>query len=53
MKTDAMHVVRPRAAGLDVHKMEITATVRICEGEGEPVRDMCAVGNPLVSKGSS
>ena len=39
MKTDAMHVVRPRAAGLDVHKMEITATVRICEGEGEPVME--------------
>ena len=29
MKTEGMHVVRPRAAGLDVHKMEITATVRI------------------------
>ena len=27
MKTDGMHVVRPRAAGLDVHKMEITVTV--------------------------
>ena len=36
MKTEGLHVVRPRAAGLDVHKMEITATVRICEGEGEP-----------------
>lgn len=33
---DGMHVVRPRAAGLDVHKMEFTATVRLCEGEGEP-----------------
>ena len=37
MKTEGLHVVRPRAAGLDVHKMEITATVRICEGEGKPV----------------
>ena len=37
MKTESMHVVRPRAAGLDVHKMEITATVRLCEGEGEPM----------------
>ena len=37
MKTEGLHVVRPRAAGLDVHKMEITATVRLCEGEGEPV----------------
>ena len=37
MKTRGLHVVRPRAAGLDVHKMEITATVRLCEGGGEPV----------------
>ena len=37
MKTEGLHVVRARAAGLDVHKMEITATVRLCEGEGEPV----------------
>ena len=37
MKTEGLHVVRPRAAGLDVHKMEITGTVRLCEGEGEPV----------------
>ena len=29
MKTQGMHVVRPRAAGLDVHRMEITATVRV------------------------
>ena len=35
MLTDKMHVVHPRAAGLDVHKMEITATVRSPEG-GEP-----------------
>ena len=27
--TDTMHVVHPRAAGLDVHKMQITATVRL------------------------
>ena len=39
MKTEGLHVVRPRAAGLDVHKMEITATVRICQGEGEPVME--------------
>ena len=26
--TDTMHVIHARAAGLDVHKMEITATVR-------------------------
>ena len=41
MKTEGLHVVRPRAAGLDVHKMEITATVRLCEGEGEPVVETC------------
>ena len=39
MKTDAMHVVCPRSAGLDVHKMEITATVRLCDGDGEPVME--------------
>ena len=36
MKTEGLHVVRPRTAGLNVHKMEITATVRLCEGGGEP-----------------
>ena len=36
---EGMHVVRPRAAGLDVHKMEITATVRLCEGDGEPLME--------------
>ena len=39
MKTEGFHVVRPRAAGLDVHKMAITATVRLCEGDGEPVME--------------
>ena len=39
MKTEGLHVVRPRAAGLDVHKMEITATVRLCEGEGGPAME--------------
>ena len=29
---EASHVVHPRAAGLDVHKMEITA--RLCSPEG-------------------
>lgn len=36
MMNDEMHVVHARAAGLDVHKMEITATVRLCEGAGQP-----------------
>lgn len=37
MMNDAFHVVHPRVVGLDVHKMEITATVRLCDGPGEPV----------------
>ena len=37
MLKDALHVVHPRAAGLDIHKMEITATVRLCDGPGDPV----------------
>ncbi|MDE0391789.1 MAG: hypothetical protein OXI57_06945 [Rhodospirillales bacterium] len=28
LKAEGLHVVRPRAAGLDMHKMEITTTVR-------------------------
>ena len=37
-RTDDMHVVHPRAAGLDVHKMQITVAVRISEAGGEPAR---------------
>ena len=37
MLKDDLHVVHARAAGLDVHKMEITATVRLSEAAGEPV----------------
>ncbi len=44
MKTEGLHVVRARAAGLDVHKMEITATVRLCEGE--PVVETRCFGTP-------
>ena len=36
MVNDELHVVHARAAGLDVHKMEITATVRLCDGGGAP-----------------
>ena len=37
MKTDNLHVIHPRAAGLDVHKMQITVSIRICTpGGGEP-----------------
>ena len=37
-RTDDMHVICPRAAGLDVHKMCITAAVRLCEAGGGPAR---------------
>ena len=30
MMTDTLHVVHARAAGIDVHKMQITASVRRC-----------------------
>ncbi len=36
--TDDMHVACPRAAGLDVHKMHITAAVRLCEAGSGPAR---------------
>ena len=37
MMTDTLHVVHARAAGLDVHKMQITVSVRLCvPGAGEP-----------------
>ena len=37
MKTDNLHVIHPRAAGLDVHKMQITVSIRTCtSGGGEP-----------------
>ena len=29
--TDSMHVAVPRAAGINVHKIQVTATVRLCE----------------------
>ena len=38
MCTDDMHVVCARAAGLDVHKMHVTATVRLCEAGSGPAR---------------
>ena len=34
MQPGELHVVHTRAAGLDVHKMQITASVRICEPGG-------------------
>ena len=42
MMTDTLHVVHARAAGLDVHKMQITASVRLCTpGAGEPQIETC------------
>ena len=36
---DSLEVLRPRVAGLDVHKLAITATVRLCEpGMAQPLR---------------
>ncbi len=34
MINDDLHIVHSHAAGLDVHKMQITASVRLCEGAG-------------------
>ena len=34
MHPDEMHVVHARAAGLDIHKMQITASVRVCQPGG-------------------
>ncbi len=31
VRTDTLHVVEPRAAGLDVHKLQVTASTRLCE----------------------
>ncbi len=38
MTKDELHVVHCRATGLDVHKMQITASVRVCERGGESPR---------------
>jgi len=35
---DEMHVVEPRAAGIDVHKMQSTVSLRVCEpGQAQPL----------------
>ena len=34
LQPDQMHIVHPRAAGLDVHKLQITASVRLCQPGG-------------------
>ena len=37
LKTDSLHVVHRCAAGLDVHKMQITASVRLAQPRGDPL----------------
>ena len=37
LRTDSLHVLHPRAAGLDVHKMQITAAVRLAQPQGHPL----------------
>ena len=45
MVNDELHVVHARAAGLDVHKQHITATVRLsAEHGGEPTCETHAFG---------
>ena len=39
---DDLHVVHACAAGLDLHKVEVTATMRLCEGGGQPVCETAA-----------
>ena len=37
-RTHSLHVVEARAAGLDVHKLQLTATTLLCEpGGGDPL----------------
>ena len=39
---DSLDVLRPRVAGLDVHKMLVTTTVRLCDpGAERPLRATC------------
>ena len=35
LRTDGLHVVHPRAASLDVHKIQITAAVRLARQQGD------------------
>lgn len=38
VQADLLHVVEPRAAGLDVHKLQVTASTRLCMVDGgEPL----------------
>ena len=45
MVNDDLHVVHARSAGLDVHKKQITATVRLCaHNGGEPTSETRTFG---------
>ena len=37
MSIDSMHIVHPRAAGLEMHKMQITASLRLAQPRGDPL----------------
>lgn len=34
VQTDLLHVVEPRVAGLDVQKLQVTASTRLCPPDG-------------------
>ena len=36
VRSGALHMVEPRAAGLDVHKLQVTASIRLCDPDGGP-----------------
>ena len=50
MVTDNLHVVYSKAAGIDVHKMEITVSLSLCLEQGSPevkTRTFSAIGEGL------
>ena len=46
MMNDDLHVVHDRAAGLDVHKLEIAAAVRLCGAPTRGTRTFSAPADP-------
>ena len=36
METNNFHVVYPKAAGVDVHKMQLTVSLSLCGDKGSP-----------------
>ena len=50
MVTDNLHVVYSKAAGIDVHKMEVTVSLSLCLEQGSPevkTRTFSAIGEGL------